>query len=497
MAHEVSPAVERAREAAFESATRRGADTVRLTDWLLALIEDEESKPALLLQRLGVDLEELRRAFIMRADWLHPPAPSSMELFAVGREKAIDLRGDPTLTTEFVLLAVLGADERMAAQLTELGISTGLVEALLTQSIAAVAPDETPGPTFTVSDPTEVTDAGRVVDANLNRARESLRVLDDYCRFVLNDQFLTAQVKQLRHDFADASRLIPSGHLIVSRNTEGDVGTKVSVLGEYSRQSPAEVATVNLKRLQEALRSLEEFGKVFTPEFGRRIESLRYRSYTLERAVSVGTSSRERLATATVYVLLTGSQCAASLDWTIAEAASGGAKIFQLREKSLSDKELLDRARKVRHWTQAAGALFIVNDRPDIARLVEADGVHLGQDDVPVHAARRILGPDALIGVSTHTIDQVRRAVLEGADYLGVGPTFPSKTKTFDHFPGLDFVRQVSAETSLPAFVLGGVEPGNVHEVVAAGGRRVAVSAAIAQASEPRIVAEQFRAALG
>lgn len=141
-------------------------------------------------------------------------------------------------------------------------------------------------------------------------------------------------------------------------------------------------------------------------------------------------------------------------------------------------------------------ALFIVNDRPDIARLVGADGVHLGQDDLPVADARRIVGPDTLIGVSTHSVAQVRKAVLDGADYLGVGPTFPSRTKAFDAFPGLAFVREAAAETSLPAFALGGIGPDNVQDVVAAGLRRVAVSSTIAAADDPEAVARVLRAAL-
>src|SRR5437660_7098545 len=120
-------------------------------------------------------------------------------------------------------------------------------------------------------------------------------------------------------------------------------------------------------------------------------------------------------------------------------------------------------------WTRKANVLFIMNDRPDLARLAEADGVHLGQEELPVKDARRIVGPDALIGVSTHNLDQVRRAVLDGASYIGVGPTFPSGTKEFAEFPGLDFVRWVAEETSLPAFVIGGVTLENVAEVAAAG----------------------------
>src|SRR5262249_30050308 len=140
--------------------------------------------------------------------------------------------------------------------------------------------------------------------------------------------------------------------------------------------------------------------------------------------------------------------------------------------------------------------LFIVNDRPDIARLSDADGVHLGQDDLPVKEARRVLGPDALIGVSTHSVEQLRQAVLDGADYLGIGPTFPSKTKAFDRFPGLPFLRSATAETSLPAFALGGIGPQNVGLVVEAGARRVAVSAAITKADDPQQAARELRAAL-
>lgn len=493
MAHELSPAVERAADAAVESARRHGAEAVRLTDWLLGLIADDEGKPATLLARVGADPEAVRTALTTRTEWVHPPAPPAQVLFNAGREKAVALRADPTLTTEFVLLAVLEADPRFREQLAAVGVRVADLEALLSIGHHAVPVDSDPGPTFTITEPTEQADAGRVVDANLNRAREALRVLEDYCRFVLNDRVLTEQVKEMRHELAAATAAVPAGVLLAARDTPGDVGTTVTTSGEYDRACPAQVAAVNLKRLQEALRSVEEYGKVFGEWLGRQAETIRYRAYMLERAVVRGTDARERLADARLYVLLTGSQCVAALDWTIAEAAAGGVRVFQLREKTLSDRELLERARNVRRWTREAGTLFIVNDRPDIARLAEADGVHLGQDDLPVAAARRIVGPDALVGVSTHTPEQVRRAVLDGADYLGVGPTFPSRTKSFDHFPGLDFVRSAVAETSLPAFALGGISLANVRQVIEAGATRVAVSAAIAQADDPATVARQLR----
>src|SRR5207245_7710641 len=130
----------------------------------------------------------------------------------------------------------------------------------------------------------------------------------------------------------------------------------------------------------------------------------------------------------------------------------------------MPDRLLMERARDVRRWTRQERVLFIMNDRPDIARLAEADGIHVGQEELPVREVRRILGPGALVGVSTHSLDQARQAVLDGASYIGVGPTFRSNTKEFAQFPGLELVRQVAAETSPPAVALGGIRPEDLGE---------------------------------
>lgn len=353
-------------------------------------------------------------------------------------------------------------------------------------------------PEHTPADVTERMEAARIVDASANRAREAVRVVEDYCRFALDDAFLTGACKRLRHELADTLKALDPRQEwgLAARDTLRDVGTDLSTAQEETRHTILAVVQANLKRLQEALRSLEEFGKLQGPAFGQTFEKVRYRSYTLERAVVLGSTARERLAGARLYLLASASQGSASLEWLIQEAVAGGVDIVQLREKDLSDSDLLARAREMRAWTRRAGALFIVNDRPDIARLVEADGVHLGQDDLPVKEARRILGPQALIGVSTHNLEQVRQAVLDGAGYIGVGPTFPSATKEFPQLAGLDFVRQAMAETTLPAFAIGGIAPENIGAAVAAGARRVAVSQAICAAENPRRAAEELRKTL-
>src|SRR5262249_35108710 len=160
-----------------------------------------------------------------------------------------------------------------------------------------------------------------------------------------------------------ALAVLPPALLLESRETLQDVGTSLSTPGEQRRHSLRAVVEANCKRLQEAFRSLEEFGKLNGIELGRAVEQLRYPSYTLERALVLGSTARERLADVRLCVLVTGSLCAAMMDWTIAEAAAGGADMIQLREKQLDDRELLERARKVRRWTRQAGVLFVVNDR--------------------------------------------------------------------------------------------------------------------------------------
>jgi thiamine-phosphate pyrophosphorylase len=483
MLDDVSPAVERALDAARRRAGEGGLDAVHL---FLALIEDDEGRAAQVLVGAGGQLRAVRQALEA-----HAAVPFDLPAVLTGAREVAGQRAESTVTGEFLLLGLIRSSPPIRDSLARAGVA---VEKLIHPADILPLPLDEP---LDLRDPAAHVAAARVVDANANRAREALRVLDDYCRFVLDDAVLTGELKAVRHQLAQLLARVPAATLYESRETLGDVGTAISTRGELARESPADVARINFKRLQEALRSLEEFGKLLGTELASGLEAIRYGVYTLERAVGIGADARSRLAAAKVYVLLTGSQCVAALDWTIREAAAGGADAFQLREKSLSDRELLERARDVRRWTREVGALFLVNDRPDIARLAEADGVHLGQDDMPVKDARRILGPGPLIGVSTHTPQQVRQAVLNGASYIGIGPTFPSKTKEFGELAGLEFVRQAAALTTLPAFVIGGVTVSNIGQAVDAGAKRVAVSAAVCGADDPGAAARALRAALG
>ena len=173
-------------------------------------------------------------------------------------------------------------------------------------------------------------------------------------------------------------------------------------------------------------------------------------------------------------VLVGGLPTIGDLTWVVGEALAGGADVIQLREKGLADRELLRLARDVRILTAQARVPLILNDRVDLARLASCDGVQLGQDDLSVRDARRILGPTSLIGISTHDREQLDAAILSGASYLGVGPVFPSPTKDFSEseLAGLAYVRLAAESTSLPWFAIGGINEENIDRVLEAGATR-------------------------
>jgi len=177
---------------------------------------------------------------------------------------------------------------------------------------------------------------------------------------------------------------------------------------------------------------------------------------------------------------------------------AGGARLLQLRLKDAPARALYEAALALRAVTRAHGARLIVNDRPDVAAAVDADGVHLGQEDVPVAVARRLLGPDRLVGVSTHDVEEARRALADGADYLGVGPVFTTTSKTAA-LParGLELVRTVRALTDRPLVAIGGITPETAASVRAAGADAIAMIAALARANDPTAAVRATLAALG
>lgn len=338
--------------------------------------------------------------------------------------------------------------------------------------------------------------AWRAIDANLNRAGEGLRAVEEFARFGENDLRLTTELKALRHRLTEASRAFPLEKLLDARDTPGDVGTTASPSVSTERADVRDAALANLKRVQQALRAIAEFAKVILPDAAPAFERLRYDSYTLEQRLVDPSDRRKRLAKAKLYLLLDVRGDLERVRRLAEETLAGGVDVIQLRDKSASDRDLLRAGEIVREATLAADALFIVNDRADLALALEADGVHVGQEELLVGIVRGLVGPSRLVGLSTHDLEQALAGEREGADYLGVGPTFPSRTKPFDAYPGVPFIRAAAGTLSLPWFAIGGIGAGNVAQALTAGASRIAVSGALLEAQSPHTATQELKALL-
>lgn len=213
-------------------------------------------------------------------------------------------------------------------------------------------------------------------------------------------------------------------------------------------------------------------------------------------STNLGPERRARLAAARLYLVCDSKPGGRELSEVLRAALAGGVDIVQLRDKHASDVELERTARAVRELCRQRGALLIVNDRPRVAVRAQADGVHVGQDDTPVAEVRALVGPDALVGLSTHApaeIDAVDGALV---DYIGVGPVHATPTKPGRPAVGLALIDYATDHASMPYFAIGGIDSGNVAAALAAGARRIAVARAIAAAEDPGLAARALRATL-
>jgi thiamine-phosphate pyrophosphorylase len=343
----------------------------------------------------------------------------------------------------------------------------------------------------------------RIIDANLNRAREALRVMEDVARFALNAPELMGRLKQIRHGLQSVAEMLPCDRamLLASRDSVSDVGTSVKTASEFSRQDVPGLAAAAASRLTEALRSIEESAKALqAPDAASAVERLRYRSYEADRLLTQCLGCWGRRGQWRLCVLLTELLCARHWLDVANAAVSGGADCLQLREKGLESGELLRRARALVQLARPMPVTVIINDRPDVALLAGADGVHLGQSDLTVKDVRAIAGTRLLVGVSTENVEQARVAVEAGADYCGIGPMFATTTKHKPRLAGPAYLREYLSDERLaavPHLAIGGVTPGNVAELKAAGVRGVAVSSVVCGAEDPAAVCRALVSGIG
>jgi thiamine-phosphate pyrophosphorylase len=341
----------------------------------------------------------------------------------------------------------------------------------------------------------------RVIDANLNRAGEGLHLLEDVARLMLNDGGLTQQLRTMRHELLRGDRAF-NQQLVQSRDSEGDVGGDIEAPGEAKERELPITVVANSRRVQESLRTLEELAKIpdATPKLDpQKFKQARFALYTIERKMLSRLLRQDKAGRLSgLYAVVDSDSIGGHRHIEVAEELiRGGARVIQFRDKSRDKSERLSITQGLRDLCAQNDVLFIVNDYIGLALATDADGLHLGQKDLPVSLARRILAIDQLIGCSVTTVEQAKAAEADGADYIAVGSIYPTSSKEGAVVVGLKGLRQIKQAVNLPVVAIGGINKDNVAEVLAAGADAVAVISAILKAKEVAEATRQIIAAFG
>jgi thiamine-phosphate pyrophosphorylase len=338
----------------------------------------------------------------------------------------------------------------------------------------------------------------RIMDANFNRAREAFRTMEEYCRFVLNDGILSGRAKQLRHQLSRIVSSMDTSAMLCSRDAQADVGKEIRVWGQMKRATLEDCFAAAAKRISEALRMLAEVGQTIDPLLYDQFEALRFEVYTLEKDIALAQSGILRFQSVGLYVLITV-QPEFDTKQVMALAGQcmdGGADCLQLRCKGLIDKEIMSLAEVFVNACRKNSVLSIINDRPDIAVICGADGVHLGQEDLSIGDVRRLQQKPLVIGRSTHNTGQLTDAINELSDYVALGPVFATATKQHEPPVGLAYVSQAAdilKNARVGHAVIGGIDLNNIEQVLKLGIQTVAIGSAICRAKDPAKTCAQFK----
>ncbi|WP_077368273.1 thiamine phosphate synthase [Anaerosalibacter sp. Marseille-P3206] len=310
----------------------------------------------------------------------------------------------------------------------------------------------------------------RIIDANINRVSEGLRVIEDIERFIFEKEKIAKEIREIRHL---VRKCFKSPQLLQNRNSNTDIGLKISQNTTLDKKEDIDSLLIsNFKRVEEGLRSIEECLKILEYYQESKIyEKLRFSVYSLEKKVFI-----KALPRTDIYGI-TGerfSKGRTNIE-VVKDMINAGIKIIQYREKDKSKREKYEDCVAIRELTKKEEITFIVNDDIDIAILVGADGIHIGQDDIPIEEVKQI-APNMIIGLSTHNSEQAIHAVKAGANYIGVGPIFKTTTKEdTEHSQGLNYLKWVSENIGIPYVAIGGIKEENIASVKEHGGQYYAM----------------------
>jgi thiamine-phosphate pyrophosphorylase len=313
----------------------------------------------------------------------------------------------------------------------------------------------------------------RIIDVNLNRLDESLKIIEDIARFHLESGNLLSRTRKIRRVFLDLKRSLPMEAIIGARQSHLDLGRKAEFDSRTKKSTTATILS-NLTRAREAARTIEETLKTIDTRLSSRMKEIRFQIYDIERDMVIQIEKRfDPFLHAIIDEQYLQSR---NIDWLVKTLANNGATMIQLRATQMSDRNFMWYATQVRSAIRGSDAKFIINNRLDIALACNAHGVHLGQDDIPLERAREIMGDMAIIGISAHNLTEARKAERAGADYLGVGAVFPTTTKANARVCGLQTLRRICRVVKIPIIGIGGVNDQNYSAILRAGAAGIAVA---------------------
>jgi thiamine-phosphate pyrophosphorylase len=334
----------------------------------------------------------------------------------------------------------------------------------------------------------------RIIDANLNRIGEGLRVLEETARFVLNDAVLSEKLKNLRHQFSVRDINIKNC-LLSARDSQSDVGENITTEYQKIGRSLAETVAANVRRVEESLRVMEELSKIAGISLsGQDYQEARFKLYTLEKELLGRLSRRDLSGRIKGLNVIIDTDCLKGRDILeiTAQVLAGGVKLIQLRDKNSYKGELLKLALSIKKLCAENNALLIINDHLDIALACDADGLHIGQQDLPVQTARKLMPVDKLIGCSVTGAEESRKAREDGADYLGYGAVYATPTKPECPVIGIEGLKEIKRAVDLPLVAIGGINMDNITQVFAGGADAAAVISAVILFASPRQAAEEI-----
>lgn len=323
----------------------------------------------------------------------------------------------------------------------------------------------------------------RIADVNVNRLDESLKFIEDVIRFNFEHTALLGKVRALRNGFLKVKKTLRDQRIIAFRRSSQDLGRDPG-FDTRERSTDEDLMLANLTRAQESARTLEEIMKREHGALSRRCKRIRFALYDIGSSVSALLARR---FDPRIYVILDEQYLnRKDIGTVVGTLEKLGATMFQLRIRTLPDRVFYQYGIAVKRSLKSTRIKFIVNNRVDIALACRADGVHLGQDDMPVHIARRMLGSDMIIGASARTHVQARKAEHEGADYLGVGALFRTETKPDALGTSLRTLRTICRQVGVPVVGIGGITGDNYRRVLGAGAAGIAVASYVLRGNARR-----------